>query len=122
MAFFNKGFFSCHFSTGVRFIKCTTNSCHVNRFDHLNCGSSIFKACDFFFNNITLLKCLQKCMYAVSVLFHDLHAAVCLLMFSKKPRRPSQNSCIHTKIKLHKWAQFIGLRKKEVAANFVLVY
>ena len=39
MAFFQQWLSSCHSSIKARFVECTTNSCPVDRFSHLSCGS-----------------------------------------------------------------------------------
>ena len=39
MDIFEKWLSSCHSSIKARFVECMTNSCPVDRFSHLSCGS-----------------------------------------------------------------------------------
>ncbi|MEQ2237005.1 hypothetical protein ILYODFUR_018608 [Ilyodon furcidens] len=48
-------------------------------------------------------KLLQNVFLDLSALFLGLHIAVCFLMFSNKPLRPSQSSWAYSQSRLYRW-------------------
>lgn len=63
-------------------------------FEHLGGSQIIFK-------QQMLLPGLKISILDLSAKFFGFRDALCLLKFSNKPLRPSQNSCIHAKMKQH---------------------